>query len=107
MAGERRQAVFDRPLPAEENQKEHNNDAEGAKSQQEDFQEAVFLPPDCSPVQILVSFGVWFSTTGPVSGESRHVLSSFPKITESGNPVLTMSFLRRLFRVSINSMKCP
>ena len=107
MEGERRQVVFDRLSPAEENQEEQNTDADEEKSQQEDFQGAVFLPLLNSPVQILVVFGAWLSTTGPTSGISRHALSSSPKITESRDPVLEMPFPRRLFQGSIHSMKFP
>ena len=56
MAGEWRHKVFDRPSPFEENQEEQNTDADGEKSQQEDFQGAVFLPLDNFPKQIRIIF---------------------------------------------------
>ena len=94
-----------RDLPVKEYQEEQNSHTDGQNSQKEDFQGAVFLPLVNSPVQIFVVFGAWFSTTGPARGKFRHALSSSPKITEYGDPVLEMPFPRRLFQFPTNSMK--
>jgi hypothetical protein len=107
MAGERKQVVFDRSSPAKENQEEQNTDTGGQKSQQDEFQGTVSLPADNSPVQILLVFGAWLSTTVPMSGNSRHALLASPKITDYEDPLLTMPFPRRLFQVPTNFLNIP
>ncbi|NNF83675.1 MAG: hypothetical protein HKM29_00795 [Deltaproteobacteria bacterium] len=87
-----RQGVFDRFSPAEENQEEKNPDADGQKSQQEDFQGTVSLPLGNSPVKILFIFGAWLSIIGPVRGKSRHAFSSSPKIKDYEPYLLGMHF---------------